>query len=375
MTFALYTCIVSPHQIPLARAILRLHSEVTFYYVYTQELPPDATKRGWGWHEKHDWLVSAIDEPQRAKKILDEADVVLSGERDIELFEWRSRAGKKTLYMFERWFKPLVVGVGGRCRWKLPGWVRMLVPRYWKMARRIVRLANDDQNFKCLAIGPWAKKDMKLIGVREDKIYPWAYFVESTTRESLGVGVDGRCTMEDQESTVRCTTTPSTNTLKILWAGRMMKLKRVDTVIKAVKRLNAMGLGSAVSLTLLGRGEDEPRLKGLSEGVGNISFHPGVPIDQVRQIMREHDVLVFSSNGEDGWGAVVNEALEEGLIVLGTEETGASATMLPQSHLFHAGDDVTLTKLLNRCLLGEIRPSGIGEWSVADGVQKLMAMC
>ena len=367
MKFVLYTVIVSPHQIPLARAIMRLHPEVTFYYVYTQELPPDATKRGWDWHEKHDWLVSAIDEPERAKRILDESDVVLSGERDIELFERRSRAGKKTLYMFERWFKPLVIGVGTgrgvggrcRCRLRLPGWVRMLVPSYWRMARRVVRLANGDPNFKCLAIGPWAKKDMQLIGAREDKIHPWAYFVEPS----------------NQKEAIRRTPTPSTYTLKILWAGRMMKLKRVDTVIKAVKRLNAKGLGSAVSLTLLGQGEDEPRLKGLSEGVGNVSFHPGVPIDQVRQIMREHDVLVFSSNGEDGWGAVVNEALEEGLIVLGTEETGASATMLPKSHLFHVGDDAALAKLLNRCLLGEIKPSGIGEWSVAGGVRKLMAMC
>ena len=47
-----------------------------------------------------------------------------------------------------------------------------------------------------------------------------------------------------------------------------------------------------------------------------------------------------------GWGAVLNEALEEGMEVVGTFEAGASATILPRENLFHAGDWRGLRRLL-----------------------------
>jgi glycosyltransferase involved in cell wall biosynthesis len=62
--------------------------------------------------------------------------------------------------------------------------------------------------------------------------------------------------------------------------------------------------------------------------------------------MREHDVYVLASNGYEGWGAVVSEALEEGMKVIGTYEAGSSATILPKECLFKSGDYVVLRKML-----------------------------
>ena len=53
-------------------------------------------------------------------------------------------------------------------------------------------------------------------------------------------------------------------------------------------------------------------------------------MEKVRELMREHDLFVFPSNGLEGWGAVVSEALEEGMNVIGTFESGAPATLLPK---------------------------------------------
>ena len=63
-----------------------------------------------------------------------------------------------------------------------------------------------------------------------------------------------------------------------------------------------------------------------------------MPVAEVRAFMRSHEVYVLPSNAYEGWGAVVSEALEEGMEVLGTYEAGSSATVLPQENLFHAGD-------------------------------------
>ena len=72
-----------------------------------------------------------------------------------------------------------------------------------------------------------------------------------------------------------------------------------------------------------------------------------------------------------GWGAVLNEALEEGMEVVGTFEAGASATILPRENLFHAGDWRGLRRLL---LSKHEKSTIIGEWSVDSAARKLIEL-
>lgn len=95
-------------------------------------------------------------------------------------------------------------------------------------------------------------------------------------------------------------------------------------------------------------------------------------MDAVRQAMREHDVFVLASDANEGWGAVVNEALEEGMRVIGTYEAGASAALLPKERLYHAGDVKALAQLLEKEFRGELPPCSIGEWSAERAAERLM---
>ena len=88
--------------------------------------------------------------------------------------------------------------------------------------------------------------------------------------------------------------------------------------------------------------------------------------------MQEHDLYVLSSNGYEGWGAVVSEALEEGMRVLGTFEAGASATLLPRERLFHSGDWKGLVQLIEKEIRGELPPCSIGEWTAKAAAKRLM---
>ena len=142
--------------------------------------------------------------------------------------------------------------------------------------------------------------------------------------------------------------------MKLLWVGRMLHWKRVDTIIKAVKGDNRF------RLTILGSGDDEIRLRRLAHGRDNIVFHEPEDLPGVRRVMREHDVLVLSSNLGEGWGAVASEAIEEGIKVIGTFEAGSTVTMLPEAHLFHAGDVDGLRHVLLSGKIGTLLPD---EWS------------
>lgn len=314
MALIFYTNVISAHQLPLAKELVRHLGAKGFRYVYTGE--EDGVRQEVRCHEP--W----IERYQDDAKFETEETLLVGGIRPIDLLERRLAAGRKTFYMSERWFKP----------WRgLPGWLRLLVPSYFKMARRFARLFANP-NFLFLPIGPWALADMRLLckvmGVAfpANRVVPWGYFVEASKRF-----VPSDAKLET-----------STRQLRVLWVGRMIRWKRVDTLIKAVRGIDPR----RISLTLVGDGDQRQRLLDLSRGATNITFKSAVPIERVRELMREHDLYVLPSNSEEGWGAALNEAMSEGLNVLGTYEAGASAALLPASHLFHAGDWRSLRNLL-----------------------------
>ena len=200
-----------------------------------------------------------------------------------------------------------------------------------------------------------------------DKMRMWGYFVESSSGEKLGVKREG----VTEPQSVQAPNSQLSH-LRILWVGRLLAWKRVDTIIKAVGALATNSTWLNITLDIYGIGPEEKRLKKLAAKYGGaIKFHPPVPIAKVRKLMREHDVYVLSSNGYEGWGAVVSEALEEGMKVIGTYEAGSSATILPESCLYHAGDWRRLAQLL----VGEIPNVGLGEWTANHAARNFLEFC
>lgn len=343
MKIGFLTNIVSPHQVPLAKELVRQVGVENFLYVYSEPFHEERAKLGWQ-SSVEGLIIRPLDAESR--DWLEGADFVYTTNRDFELMEYRLAAGRTTYYMSERWFKPIPIG-----RFYFPGSIRLLVPSYRRMCRRFVRLF-DNPKFRYCAFGPWAKCDMmticrKLAGqTNEEKIIPWGYFVDSGHPELRKPRLEG-------------------GALRILWVGRMLRLKRVDTIIRAVRE----NVRREVALTLVGDGPEKPRLQKMAQGLP-VTFLPSQPIEKIRELMREHDVFVFASNGFDGWGAVVSEAVEEGMAVLGTRETGASAAILPESNLFPCGDYRALAEKLSH----PIPRVPVGEWSAAHAAQKLLDM-
>ena len=374
MKFVFYTNSCSAHQLPVAREIANRLGAENFRYVYT-EAPL---------HQRSQ--VIEVNEPwvTTDTSAIESCDILLvGGLRPLDVMERHTKAGKQTLYMSERWFKPSL------------GMLRLLHPKYFVMAWRMVKLIRNSLTFYYLPIGIHAARDMaRLCGLFAgdlrclfrtpqldferkpggkiwlknggngkryclDKMRMWGYFVEPSRFDALPV----------QEAT----DTPG-RTCRVLWVGRLLNLKRVDTIVRAVgEHANLKRVDTSlptITLDIYGTGPEEQRLKKLAVKYGNaIQFHPPVPLGEVRRLMREHDVYVLSSNGYEGWGAVVSEALEEEMKVLGTYESGSSATVLPTECLFHAGDWQHLLRLLS----APIRIGKIDNWTAKIAAKTLTA--
>lgn len=383
MKFAFYTNSISPHQLPLAYEMVKVLGVDDYSYVYANELSQERRTLGWSKGEDVKWCKQGANTSDELR----DADVLMSGLRAIDLFEQRAKMGMTTIYCSERWFKPAL------------GIWRLIVPSYFRMARRFVHLLSTASEFYYYPMGIHAACDMvRLCGLMHgewkcllrapkleferkpggriwvsgeprntqntrkyclDKMRMWGYYVAPSEFDALPV--------KDATKTPKC--------IRVLWVGRILDLKRVDTIVRAVgehsnlKRVD--DLLPKITLDIYGTGPEEKRLKRLAAKYGDIiNFHPPVPINEVRKVMREHDVYVLSSNGYEGWGAVVSEALEEGMKVIGTYEAGSSATILHESNLFHAGDWSRLKELLQNDLL----KTDIGLWTAKNAAKVLVGL-
>ena len=338
MKFVFHTNSVSPHQIPLAREIVKRIGEANYRYIYTTPLTDERRNMGWSVSSEA-WIVSETETPQQCQAWLEDCDVLMSGLRDIDLFERRAAKGLRSFYVSERWFKPPI------------GVLRMFVPSFRKMGKRFVGWVNSSSDSRVLAIGPWAQKDFVRMGVGRDKIVEWGYFVEP----------NGAC---------RARETRNDGSLRLMWCGRMIALKHVADIIKAIRILPAV---KKVELTIVGDGPERERLMKIAEGLP-VVFLKSQPIETIREIMRTHDTFVFSSNGFEGWGAVVSEALEEGMNVIGTCECGAPPTLLPKERIYHCGDIKTLARLIGKEMNHELPDCEIGKWTAKCAADRLLSL-
>jgi glycosyltransferase involved in cell wall biosynthesis len=138
----------------------------------------------------------------------------------------------------------------------------------------------------------------------------------------------------------------------------MLSWKSVDTLIRAFALLRNQD--SQAHLTLVGEGPCREELKHLVQKLqieDSVDFHSSMPVSQVRDQMRNAHVYVLPSNGYEGWGAVLNEAMSEGCAVVASEAAGAAKTMIKDGEnglLFRPGDWRRLGELL--CQLSDNEP-------------------
>ena len=354
MKFVLYTNIISPHVMPLARRLAERLGVGNFAYVTTDKVSAQRKSLGWDDSSKFSWLRDSTIDPAVTRQMLENADIVYCSNRDFDVFEYRDRHSRNTIYCSERWFKPVcILRIGCRMIY-LPGWIRLFVPRYFRMAKRIAALIRNGRKFYYYPIGIWAQRDMLLIcrlfGVPSkqaiSRMRIWGYFVEPSSCPKSKVSKNG-----------------GNGRLRVLWVGRMLDWKRVDTTIRAVTKCDN------VEFDIYGEGPMEAVWRKLAGDCSRIHFHDPVKIEQVRELMRNNDVYVLSSNAEEGWGAALNEALEEGMRVIGTYEAGSSVSILPETNMYHAGDWRRLKHLLED---GHLAKAEIGEWTPDCAAEKLI---
>ncbi len=144
-------------------------------------------------------------------------------------------------------------------------------------------------------------------------------FFHGKTRTRLAIGIDA-APAKPGRSNIQ--SAPAGSELRLLYLGRLLSLKGLQLLLPAIKTLADKGV--KITLTIVGCGPTEQRLKSLSSSLGldqHIKWAGWVPKAEVEQWYARHDLLVFPSLRDSG-GLTTLEAMRCGLPVLSLDLAG-----------------------------------------------------
>jgi glycosyltransferase involved in cell wall biosynthesis len=368
------------HQLPIGASLAAALGADCFRFVATAPLREERVLQGWGAAEGTlpSWVILPYRSDAARREFENwcaDADVVISGVIDFALFSSRLKRGKLTFYMSERWLRPGFTGAA--TRWtpdrliqrllgRHAGKVRLVAPWFARRAWQMRRLSAN-KAFHYLTMGYYCAADMACIGAFRERVWNWAYFGE----------VPEQPPMDRANSEVT-----------ILWAGRLLALKRVDTLVEALGILRKKEL--LFRLEIIGRGPEEARLARMARALGieeRISFESNIPAKQVRARMRRADVYVLPSSETEGWGMVVSEAMADGCAVVASTAAGASMVLIEDGingMLSDPGDAIALSAKLEKLIRDPDLRRRMGHaawqsmhdlWRPRVGAERLVALC
>jgi glycosyltransferase involved in cell wall biosynthesis len=243
---------------------------------------------------------------------------------------------------------------------------RLFWPKFLKMFIEFRKVAKHPL-FHYLPIGPFASLDILRFINMDRRIWSWGYFTQSP---------------------LTATSYRQNDCLSILWVGRMLSWKRLDTLIKALA--DVVKTNRKIKLTLVGDGPERIRLVKMAEKLLHKQYYeflPSMSADKVIEFMSKHDIYVLASSSYEGWGAVVNEAMSCGCSVVSSDKCGSAAAMITNKVnglLFKPGDWLDLSNQLKslsddenlRKSLGNAAISSINElWSPREAAERFYNIC
>lgn len=321
MTLTFFSNYFNHHQKALCDEWYRLMGQ-GFVFVETEPMEEFRAKMGWGQDTLPDYVLQAHESDSNQKKALELgliSDVVVIGSAQEKYIEERMKNNRLTFRYTER---PLKEGA-----------VKMLIPR---LAQKFYHLhfLNRNKNMYLLGASAYAAADYKKLHAYPGKCLKFGYFPEKE-KESAEELYAGR-----QHGSI----------IKILWAGRFLKLKRADLLIKAASILKKRGF--SFQIKFVGNGEKEAELKRQVTRLGlesEIIFCSFMKPEEIRKQMKEADIFVMTSNFLEGWGSVIYESLSTGCAVVASHACGSTPWLIKDHEtglIFHSGDAKDLAKNL-----------------------------
>ncbi len=288
---------INHHQIPVSN-VLYEHLGDDYTFVQTMPMEEERVKLGWNPAEVPQYVRFAYEEEELCKRLILESDVVIwGGLEEEEMLLPRLQAGKPVIRYSERLYK--------EGQWKAisPRGLRKKYTDHTKYRKAPVYL---------LCAGAFVASDFHIVRAYPDKMFRWGYFPECKEYDvdALLAEKDGR---------------------EILWAARFIDWKHPQMVVEIARLLKERGVD--FHITMMGDGPlweeiaHQIEANGLQE---QVSLTGSKTPAEVRRAMEKASIFLMTSDRKEGWGAVMNEAMNSGCAVIADRMEGAALYLIEQ---------------------------------------------
>lgn len=292
------------HQLPFCNELVKLTNN-NFNFVSQKAISEKRIALGYkNISNDYDFNVKTYESKEnldKAYQLANDADYVLFGSSNTDYIKKRIENNKITFKYSERLFR-----------------YKINIFNYLKSYRRVYinHGKYKNNNLYMLCNGAYAAYDFDRFGAYKNKMYKWAYFTECKEYDLNDL-------MSKKES----------DKITILWVGRFMKLKHPEMFIELAKNLKNNNYN--IEINVIGSGELEEEIK---NSVTNnklsdcINFLGTMSPNEVRSFMEKSNIFIFTSDYREGWGAVVNEAMNSGCACVTSHAVGSTTHLIKHKH-------------------------------------------
>lgn len=292
---------INHHQIPFCD---EMYKNLGDSFRFIEAVPMEQGRKAMGWSDDSEslpYVHRLYEEENVCADYIKNCDVLMLGwtglskdSNEDRLIRERMDSGRPVIRVSERIYR--------EGRWKAIS-PRGLMAKYDEH----VRYKNGPVYMLCA--GAYVSGDFKLIGAYPDKMFKWGYFPPLKRYDDLELS-----SMLYRRG----------EQLRICFAARLIKLKHPEFVLYAAQILRKEKIDFHIDVVGDGplRAELEDKIKGagLTECV---TLCGSKSPEEVREVMEKSHVFIFASNYLEGWGAVVNEAMNSACAVIASSEAGA----------------------------------------------------
>lgn len=277
--------------------------DVEYLFVATTKMTEERIRLGYDNHDSQDY-VKEIDMEVESDvlsiiEMINKADVVILGAAPFKLVRKRLWRNKLTFLYSERIFKEGIHFI-----------------RYCRILIGNLRHFAIHRNLYFLSASAFAPYDYMIAGgCFKGKSLKFGYFTEFKEYSDINSIVNNK------------------RPRSLLWVGRFIDWKHPEIPVKIAKRLFDSGVDFSFDMIGTGPMFDDIRKMVLNYGLdAYFTIHDSMSPTEVRRYMEESEILLFTSDKNEGWGAVLNEAFNSACAVIANERIGSVPYMMTHGY-------------------------------------------
>ena len=293
MTLTFVTNLVHHHQLPVADEFYKRLGN-NYHYIATHSLPDWLIKGGYDPTLDRPYIIRTYqsEESMRlARKMIDSSDVVIFGESPMEWSKKRKSQDKVTFFYSERIFRQEV------SHWRLFLSTLANYKNYGRYKRTYM-----------LCASAFTSVDFAKTHCFKGKCFKWGYMTA----------------VEDFEVEAPKQGASTSEITPLMWCARFLKWKHPELPVMLAERLKKKGY--KFHIDMFGSGEELDNTNRLINELGVddcVTLCGNKPNAEILQEMRHHSIFLFTSDRNEGWGAVLNESMANGCVPIGSDEIGS----------------------------------------------------